>query len=147
MLARLYHGRNRIHGKGVRVPKTFPADDLAWLEEVGLAPNQRTTLHHAKVVRTIIEAKERVSIADGACGFMASLGEGPPHGVLLEAALMAHRLPPHRRICGGSCRVCMMSATATIDLDADENQCPACGEAWGAVPQRCPGCGLRIGPG
>ncbi len=117
LLARLYHGRNRIHGKGVRVPKTFPAEDLAWLQEVGLAPNQRTTLHHAKAVRTIIDAKERVSIADGARAFMASLGEGPPHGVLLEAALMAHRLPPHRRVgSGGSCHVCMMSATETVDL-------------------------------
>lgn len=117
LLTRLYHGRNRIHGKGVRVPKTFPVADLAWLEEVGLAPNQRTTLQHAKVVRTIVDAKQWVSIADGARAFMAGLGEGPPHGVLLEAALMAHRLPPHRRSSGrGSCRVCMMGGTETVDL-------------------------------
>ncbi len=39
------------------------------------------------------------------------------------------------------------AATTTIDLDAEENQCPACGDTWSSVPTRCPGCGLRIGPG
>ena len=36
------------------------------------------------------------------------------------------------------------AADAVIDLDAEENSCPACGDAWTSVPQRCPSCGLRI---
>lgn len=38
------------------------------------------------------------------------------------------------------------AAEATIDLDAEENACPACGETFAALPTNCPGCGLRIGP-
>ena len=117
LLTRLYDSRNQIHGKGVRIPKTFPKDELAWLESVGLAPNQRTTLHHAKVVQRIVDAKHDVSIADGARAFIASLGEGPPHGVLLEVALLAHRMPAHRlRGNGGTCHVCMMDTTVTVDV-------------------------------
>jgi hypothetical protein len=36
------------------------------------------------------------------------------------------------------------SAEATIDLDAEENACPACAEPIRGHPARCPGCGLRI---
>ena len=36
---------------------------------------------------------------------------------------------------------------APVDLDADENACPACGTAFAGAPKRCPECGLRIGPG
>lgn len=36
------------------------------------------------------------------------------------------------------------AAQATIDLDAEENACPACGEPFQRVPARCPACGLRI---
>lgn len=117
LLARLYTARNRIHGKGVRIPKTFPKDELRWLESVGLAANQRSTLHHAKVVQQILDARDEITIADGARAFIASLGEGPPHGVLLEVALLAHRMPAHR-LAGsrGSCRVCMMDKTDTVDV-------------------------------
>ena len=37
------------------------------------------------------------------------------------------------------------AADAVIDLDADENSCPAC---LGTIPKqapRCPSCGLRLG--
>jgi|GEM_PF-2922677 len=117
LLARLYSVRNRIHGKGVRIPRTFPKDELAWLKSVGLAPNQRSTLKHSKVVAEIVAAADEVTIADGARAFIASLGQGPPHGVLLEAALLAHRLPAHR-LSGrhGTCLVCMMDKTATVDV-------------------------------
>jgi len=37
------------------------------------------------------------------------------------------------------------AAEATIDLDAEENPCPACGDVIRGHPSRCPGCGLRIG--
>lgn len=36
------------------------------------------------------------------------------------------------------------SAEAVIDLDADENTCPACGELFERVPASCPSCGLKL---
>jgi len=39
------------------------------------------------------------------------------------------------------------AAEASIDLDAEENACPACGEAFERVPPSCPSCGLRIAHG
>lgn len=36
------------------------------------------------------------------------------------------------------------SADAVIDLDAEENACPACLEPFAALPERCPSCGLRL---
>jgi len=36
------------------------------------------------------------------------------------------------------------AAEATIDLDAEENACPACGQTFERVPPSCPGCGLRL---
>ena len=116
LLARLYQPRNKIYGKGVRVPRTFPADDLAWLEAVGLAPNQRKKLTHAAAVKAIVGARDAISIAEGARAFVATLGTGAPHGAFLELALMAHRMPSHRRSGGGgSCRVCMMDKEETVD--------------------------------
>lgn len=32
----------------------------------------------------------------------------------------------------------------TIDLDRDENQCPACARPFTGFPERCPGCHLRF---
>ena len=37
------------------------------------------------------------------------------------------------------------AAEATIDLDAAENSCPACGESFAPTDLRCPSCGLRFG--
>jgi rubrerythrin len=37
------------------------------------------------------------------------------------------------------------AAVATVDLDSDENQCPACGDTLTSIPGECPGCGLRLG--
>lgn len=37
------------------------------------------------------------------------------------------------------------AASAAIDLDADENACPACEAPFAGHPTHCPGCGLRIG--
>ena len=37
------------------------------------------------------------------------------------------------------------AAGAIIDLDADENACPACGGKLASIPGRCPDCGLNIG--
>ena len=37
------------------------------------------------------------------------------------------------------------AAEASIDLDAEENACPACGEPFTVLPPKCPGCGLRLG--
>lgn len=36
-------------------------------------------------------------------------------------------------------------AEAVIDLEADENACPACGTGFAGAPSHCPECGLRIG--
>lgn len=36
-------------------------------------------------------------------------------------------------------------AEHVIDLDAEQNSCPACGEAFRVLPRACPGCGLRLG--
>ncbi len=36
------------------------------------------------------------------------------------------------------------AASKVVDLDADERECPACGERFGAAA-RCPGCGLNLG--
>lgn len=33
----------------------------------------------------------------------------------------------------------------SVDLDAEEARCPACGDAFGTAAARCPGCGLRLG--
>lgn len=37
------------------------------------------------------------------------------------------------------------AADAVIDLDADENECPACGESIPRGSRRCPGCRLAFG--
>lgn len=37
------------------------------------------------------------------------------------------------------------TAEHVIDLDAEENSCPACGETFRVLPRACPGCGLRLG--
>lgn len=119
LLARLYTPRNRIRGKGVRIPRTFPKAELAWLEDVGLAPNQRSELDHGKVVRQIRAARKTVSIQDGARAFLASLGRGAPQGMLLEVALLAHRMPSHPfRSSGptGPCHECFMHASEVVDV-------------------------------
>lgn len=36
------------------------------------------------------------------------------------------------------------AAQSTIDLDAEENSCPACGGPLTGLPERCPSCGLRF---
>jgi rubrerythrin len=41
--------------------------------------------------------------------------------------------------------VARKAAQHVIDLDAAENDCPACGRRFAGHPARCPGCGLRIG--
>jgi len=38
------------------------------------------------------------------------------------------------------------AAESTIDLDAEENACPACGAGFSQVPASCPDCGLRLHP-
>ncbi|HPF15146.1 MAG: hypothetical protein H6830_00810 [Planctomycetes bacterium] len=37
------------------------------------------------------------------------------------------------------------AAQSVIDLDAEQNSCPACLETIPGGAARCPGCGLRIG--
>ena len=37
------------------------------------------------------------------------------------------------------------AADAVIDLDAEENACPACLETIPGGTPRCPSCGLRVG--
>ena len=37
------------------------------------------------------------------------------------------------------------AADSIIDLDAEQNACPACGGTIPQARQRCPECGLRIG--
>lgn len=39
----------------------------------------------------------------------------------------------------------LAAAEGTIDLDAEEASCPACGACFVPTVARCPGCGLRIG--
>ena len=39
----------------------------------------------------------------------------------------------------------LTAADAVIDLDADQNGCPACGGTIPGGARRCPECGLRIG--
>jgi tRNA(Ile2) C34 agmatinyltransferase TiaS len=39
------------------------------------------------------------------------------------------------------------AAEAVVDLDAAENDCPACGATMPGGAARCPDCGLRFGPG
>ncbi|QDU86115.1 hypothetical protein Pla163_32640 [Planctomycetes bacterium Pla163] len=36
------------------------------------------------------------------------------------------------------------AAAHVIDLDAESNDCPACGEPFSGHPVRCPSCGLRL---
>ncbi len=38
-----------------------------------------------------------------------------------------------------------IAADAVIDLDADENTCPACMTKIPGGAKRCKGCGLRLG--
>ncbi len=38
------------------------------------------------------------------------------------------------------------AAEAVVDLDAAENTCPACGFTVPGGAERCPDCGLRLGP-
>ncbi|MBC8327310.1 MAG: hypothetical protein H8E31_01020 [Planctomycetes bacterium] len=38
------------------------------------------------------------------------------------------------------------AAEATFDLDAESNDCPACGFQVPGGAERCPDCGLRLGP-
>ena len=37
------------------------------------------------------------------------------------------------------------ASEVTIDLDADEAACPACGASFDAGRAHCPDCGLRVG--
>lgn len=37
------------------------------------------------------------------------------------------------------------AAEATVDLDAAEWTCPACGTSFDGGAERCPGCGLKLG--
>ncbi len=119
LLERLYDPKNVVYAKGVRIPKTFPAGDLAWLREIGLAPNQRTTAGHDALVRRVVAARRSRSIADGGRIFMASLdADEPPHGAFLEAALLAHRLPAHafeRWGASSSCRQCGLEREVVRD--------------------------------
>lgn len=120
LLERLYDQRNVIHGKGVRVPSTFAAADLAWLDERGLAPNQRTRVTHDALVTRIVKSKRTRSIADAARLFVASLdADGPPHGAYLEAGLLAARMPAHRFAGGAkssaSCPICGLEREVVRD--------------------------------
>ncbi len=119
LLARIYAPANVVYGKGVHVPAKFPRDDLDWLAAHGLAPNQRRTETHDALVTRVVSAKRRWSIADGARAFTASLDAGtPPHPVLLEAVLLAHRMPRHDftvRGKGTVCNVCGLEKDVTRD--------------------------------
>lgn len=119
LLERLYDPKNVVYGKGVRIPRTFPADELSWLKARGLAPNQRTTVGHDTLVQRVVAARSRHTVADGGRTFVASLdGGGPPHGAFLEAALLAHRMPAHAFEPWGasqSCRVCGLERTLVRD--------------------------------
>lgn len=53
---------------------------------------------------------------------------------LIQDAFL-RELEPDARVC----------AERSIDLDATENDCPACGSRFAGYPSRCPACGLRIG--
>ncbi len=118
-LERLYQHANLIHGRGVRVPSTFPAAELAWLTAHGLAPNQRTTIDHDALVARVRGARRIRTLAAGAAAFTASLTGGLPHGVFLEAALLAHRLPAHAFTPLGrastTCTICGLPARHTAD--------------------------------
>ena len=37
------------------------------------------------------------------------------------------------------------ASEVTIDLDADDAACPACGTGFEVGRSHCPGCGLRVG--
>lgn len=119
LLERLYDPANVIHGKGVRIPRTFPRDDLAWLEEHGLSPNQRTKVDHDTFVERIVGAKRTRALAEGGRTFVATLDrDGPPHGAFVEAALLAHRMPAHafeRWGASKSCRVCGLERVTVRD--------------------------------
>jgi hypothetical protein len=39
----------------------------------------------------------------------------------------------------------LAAAAQSIDLDAQEATCPACGSSFAPDLARCPGCGLRFG--
>ena len=39
-----------------------------------------------------------------------------------------------------------VASEAVVDLDADEAQCPACGDSFTPGIRNCPGCGLRVSP-
>lgn len=36
-------------------------------------------------------------------------------------------------------------ANLVVDLDAEENECPACGARFATAAGRCPDCGLNFG--
>jgi len=38
----------------------------------------------------------------------------------------------------------LAAADSVVDLDADEAQCPACGDSFTPGVRNCPGCGLRV---
>jgi len=38
-----------------------------------------------------------------------------------------------------------VAASREIDLDAEENSCPACGSRFATGGTHCPECGLRVG--
>ena len=113
LLARIYDRRNRKADGRVHVPTTFPADKLAWLEERGLAPNQRLAWTHDDIVKAVRGA--RVTVRAGAAAFVASLDGGPPHGAFLEAAQLAQALPVHDRT-GDVCGVCGLREDIAVDI-------------------------------
>lgn len=39
----------------------------------------------------------------------------------------------------------LAAADAVVDLDAEQNECPACGAIVPGGSERCPDCGLRVG--
>jgi hypothetical protein len=51
----------------------------------------------------------------------------------MEAEFVAGLSPEERR-----------AVETTIDLDREDNQCPACLGPLRGLPERCPGCGLRF---
>lgn len=108
LLASIIHPRNQLHDGGYHLPTTLPTQDLAWLARHGLDPRRVTTHRHDALVKALLGARRRLTLAHGARRLLESLGTGRPRGVFLEAALLANTLPSHSHR-GELCGVCGLS--------------------------------------
>lgn len=116
LLKQVYQNENKYFDEAsgqwlYRIPQTISGEDLAALETMGHAPNQRFLPRHGEVLRELSRRSAAWTLQEAADAFIAGLWSAPfLWQSALTAKVMAMGIPAHRKVPFGNsvdtCAVC-----------------------------------------